>query len=94
MPVPVVQTPSGMWLVAELEPEGSGRVVVYCRVSLADQKPDLDRQVARVVRGVTKFGFAVGEVVTGVGCGSVRAAARTPPGFVGPCRYRPGRGAP
>jgi putative resolvase len=93
MPVPVVQTPSGTWLVAEPGPQVSGRVVAYCRVSSADQRPDLDRQVARVVQGATRFGFAVGEVVTGVGSGSVRAAAQTPPGSVGPCRYRPGRGA-
>ena len=69
MPVPVVQTPSGTWLVVEPEPEASGRVVAYCRVSSADQKSDLDRQVARVVQGATKLGFAVGEVVCEVGSG-------------------------
>lgn len=69
MPVPVVQTPSGTWLVAESEPEPCGRVVVYCRVSSAGQKPDLDRQVARVVQGATALGLAVGEVVTEVGSG-------------------------
>ncbi|MBA3489083.1 MAG: IS607 family transposase [Longispora sp.] len=69
MPVPVVQTPSGMWLVAEPEPESCGRVVAYCRVSSSDQKPDLDRQVARVVQGATSRGFAVAEVVTEVGSG-------------------------
>lgn len=66
MPVPVVQTPSGTWLVAEPEPV-AGRVVAYCCVSSADQKPDLDRQVARVVQGVTALGLVVAEVVTEVG---------------------------
>lgn len=69
MPVPVVQTPSGSWLVLESEPEASGRVVAYCRVSSADQKTDLDRQVARVVQGATERGLAVAEVVTEVGSG-------------------------
>jgi putative resolvase len=69
MPVPVVQTPSGTWLVTEPEPEAQGRVVAYCRVSSADQKPDLDRQVGRVVQGATALGLVVAEVVTEVGSG-------------------------
>lgn len=69
MPVPVRQTPSGTWLVDEAAAETSGRVVVYCRVSSADQEPDLDRQVARVVAGANGLGLAVAEVVTEVGSG-------------------------
>ena len=69
MPVPVVKTPSGSWLVLEPKPASNGRVVAYCRVSSADQKPDLDRQVARVVQGATAHGLAVGEVVTEIGSG-------------------------
>ncbi|MFE2738742.1 IS607 family transposase [Streptomyces sp. NPDC059349] len=69
MPVPVRQTPSGTWLVDGPSVEASGRVVAYCRVSLADQKPDLDRQVARVVQGITGLGLLVTEVVTEVGSG-------------------------
>ena len=69
MPVPVVKTPSGSWLVLEPEPEVSGRVVAYCRVSSADQKADLDRQVARVVTGATARGLAVAEIVTKIGSG-------------------------
>ncbi|MFE4771540.1 recombinase family protein [Streptomyces sp. NPDC056713] len=69
MPVPVRQTPSGTWLVDGPSVEASGRVVAYCRVSLADQKPDLDRQVARVVQGATGLGLPVTEVVTEVGSG-------------------------
>ena len=69
MPVPVVQTPSGSWLVIEPEVPSSGRTVAYCRVSSADQKTDLDRQVSRVVQGSTALGLAVGEVVTEIGSG-------------------------
>jgi predicted site-specific integrase-resolvase len=45
----------------------TGTVVVYARVSSADQKPDLDRQVARVTEWATGQKLAVGRVVTEVG---------------------------
>lgn len=69
MPVPVHQVPSGTWIVEEVRKQVSGRVVAYCRVSWADQKPDLDRQVARVVTEAGKRGLPVGEVVTEIGSG-------------------------
>ncbi|MEU9836449.1 IS607 family transposase [Streptosporangium sp. NPDC048047] len=69
MPVPVRQAPSGTWIVEEPLKHVSGHVVAYCRVSSADQKPDLDRQVARVVTEAAKRGLPVGEVVTEVGSG-------------------------
>jgi putative resolvase len=69
MPVPVRQAPSGTWLVDEVAASSSGRVVAYCRVSSADQRADLDRQVARVVSGANGLGLAVAEVVTEVGSG-------------------------
>lgn len=69
MPVPVVQTPSGMWLVEESAPKAVGRTVAYCRVSPGDQNADLDRQVSRVVRGASGLGLPVAEVVTEVGSG-------------------------
>ncbi|MFD7880555.1 IS607 family transposase [Streptomyces sp. NPDC059766] len=69
MPVPVRQAPSGTWLVDEATVESSGRVVAYCRVSSADQKPDLERQTARVVAGANGLGLAVAEVVAEVGSG-------------------------
>jgi putative resolvase len=68
MPVPVRQAPSGTWIVDD-EPEPSGRVVAYCRVSSAGQKADLERQVTRVVTEATKLGLAVGQVVTETGSG-------------------------
>ncbi|CAM5688784.1 hypothetical protein SHIRM173S_10732 [Streptomyces hirsutus] len=69
MPVPVVQTPSGTWLVTEPAPQAAGRVVAYCRVSSGDRKADLERQVARTVQGATDRGLAVADVVTEVGSG-------------------------
>ena len=68
MPVPVVQAPSGRWLVTVPEP-GEGRVVAYCRVSSADQRDDLERQAGRVAAGATGRGLAVWQVVTEVGPG-------------------------
>ncbi|NEC86432.1 IS607 family transposase [Streptomyces sp. SID12501] len=70
MPVPVVQTPSGTWLVTEPAPQAAGRVVAYCRVSSGDQKADLERQVARTVQGATAQGLAVADVVTEIGSGA------------------------
>ncbi|WP_431879853.1 IS607 family transposase [Micromonospora marina] len=69
MPVPVVRTETGRYLV--LEPTASaGRTVAYCRVSSADQKDDLERQAGRVVTAATARGLTVAEVVTEVGSGS------------------------
>ncbi len=69
MPVPVRQTPTGLWLVDEPELVPAGRVVAYCRVSSADQRDDLERQAGRVVAGATERGLAVGQVVCEVGSG-------------------------
>ncbi|MDG4767792.1 IS607 family transposase [Solwaraspora sp. WMMD406] len=45
----------------------TGQTVVYARVSSADQKPDLDRQVARVTVWATGQKLGVDRVVTEVG---------------------------
>jgi predicted site-specific integrase-resolvase len=45
----------------------TGQVVVYARVSSADQQADLDRQVARVATWATGQSLAVSRVVTEVG---------------------------
>jgi predicted site-specific integrase-resolvase len=47
--------------------QGSGVTVVYARVSSADQRPDLDRQVARVAEWATGQHLSVDRVVTEVG---------------------------
>ena len=46
---------------------GAGQVVVYARVSSADQRAGLDRQVARVTAWATGQGLAVSWVVTELG---------------------------
>lgn len=53
--------------LADRPAQHRGRTVVYARVSSADQKPDLDRQVARVISWGTEHGYEIGQVVTEVG---------------------------
>jgi putative resolvase len=66
MPVPARRLPTGT-IVVEPPAAPAGQAVVYARVSSADQKPDLDRQVARVTAWATGQGIAVDRVVTEVG---------------------------
>ncbi len=56
-------------LVGELETPNvsQGCTVIYARVSSADQKGDLDRQVARVLAWATEQRYSVDRVVTEVG---------------------------
>ncbi|EQD30099.1 resolvase, partial [mine drainage metagenome] len=44
-----------------------GCTVIYARVSSADQKGDLDRQVAQVLAWATELRYSVDRVVTEVG---------------------------
>ncbi|MBM0259550.1 IS607 family transposase [Micromonospora sp. 4G55] len=69
MPVPVAKTDTGRYLVLEPAADPAGHVVVYCRVSSADQRADLERQVGRVVTAATGRGLAVAEIVTEAGSG-------------------------
>ena len=64
----VERLPNGRYYVV-VPPESGGRCVVYARVSSADQKDDLDRQVGRVVEWVTEQGFRPDEVVKEIGSG-------------------------
>lgn len=67
MPVPARRV-GGLILVGEpAGPERAGKVAVYARVSSADQRADLDRQVSRVTAWAAGEGLAVGQVVTEVG---------------------------
>ncbi|MFC4144695.1 IS607 family transposase [Micromonospora mangrovi] len=50
-----------------VEPASEGTTVVYARVSSADQKAELDRQVARVVTWATGRSLTVSRVVIEVG---------------------------
>ena len=53
----VEQLPNGRYSVV-VPPENDGRLVVYARVSSANQKQDLERRVDRVVEWVTGQGLA------------------------------------
>jgi predicted site-specific integrase-resolvase len=68
LPVPSRKV-GGLVLIGEpVTPERStGQTVVYARVSSADQRPDLDRQVARVTEWATGQHLSVDRVVTEVG---------------------------
>lgn len=69
MPVPVVKTGTGRYLVLEPAAASAGRTVAYCRVSSSDQRDDLERQAGRVVTAATARGLTVAEVATEVGSG-------------------------
>ena len=64
----IEQLPNGRYYVI-VPPEQSGRCVLYARVSSADQKEDLDRQVGRITEWATKEGYLPSEVVKEVGSG-------------------------
>ncbi len=67
LPVPARRA-GGLILVGEpAVPAAAGITAVYARVSSADQKTDLDGQVARVTAWATGQGVTVGRVVTETG---------------------------
>lgn len=69
LPVPA-QRVGGLIMVGDLadtQPQSSAKTAIYARVSSADQKSDLDRQVARVTAWATSNGYSVDSVVTEVG---------------------------
>jgi putative resolvase len=68
LPVPAYQTPTGTILVEVPERQEAG-AVLYARVSSADQKADLDRQVARLAAFAAEQGLRVAKVVAEVGSG-------------------------
>jgi putative resolvase len=67
MPVPVVKTATGRYLVLAETPAAGAGIALYARVSSADQKPDLDRQVARLTQWATGNGLLVARAVSEVG---------------------------
>lgn len=74
MPVPVEQTPTGMWLIHDPKYEATptiaaGKTVCYARVSSNDQKADLQRQSDRLKAFAFNMGVDAPEVVTEVGSG-------------------------
>lgn len=75
MPVPVEQTPTGMWLIHDPKYEATpatpqaGRTVCYARVSSNDQKNDLQRQADRLKAFAVNLGVKDAQVVTEIGSG-------------------------
>jgi putative resolvase len=67
LPVPARRAGRLILVDPDLKPVVTGTVAAYCRVSTADQKDDLERQVGRVVAGATGLGLSVGQVVSEVG---------------------------
>jgi predicted site-specific integrase-resolvase len=68
LPVPAYQAGRLIVIGEPVQPGvATGQTVVYARVSSADQRPDLDRQVARVTEWATGQHLSVDRVVTEVG---------------------------
>lgn len=65
--MPARQLPSGTILVEEPNPEG--RTALYARVSSADQKDDLQRQVQRLEAFAREQGWVHFDVVAEIGSG-------------------------
>lgn len=66
MPVPYTITPSGSILVEEPVASG-GAAALYARVSSADQKADLDRQLARLATYANDHRLTVAQSVVEIG---------------------------
>jgi putative resolvase len=65
------QTPTGMVVVRDpqIERAGTGRIALYARVSSADQKSDLERQVQRLRDYAAARGYQVAKEVTEIASG-------------------------
>jgi putative resolvase len=65
------QTPTGMVVVRDpdLEKPETGRIALYARVSSADQKSDLERQVQRLRDYAAAHGYQVAKEVTEIASG-------------------------
>lgn len=69
LPVPAEQLPTGTILVHPQTSPAPQGVALYARVSSADQKTDLQRQMARLVEYATTHGMMVAKSVSEVGSG-------------------------
>lgn len=67
LPVPAYQAGRLIVIGSPVPAPAAGTTVVYAHVSSADQRPDLDRQVARVTAWATGQHLPVDRVVTEVG---------------------------
>ena len=69
LPVPARQLPTGTILVEVQSAQPLGGVALYARVSSAEQKEDLDRQLGRLAAYAVEQGFGVTKTVREVGSG-------------------------
>ena len=69
LPIPGEQLPTGTIIVHPLATDTEGGVALYARVSSADQKGDLDRQLARLSEFAASKHLRVIEVVREIGSG-------------------------
>lgn len=69
LPVPAEQLPTGTILVHPPVTATEGGVALYARVSSADQKADLERQMARLALYAAENSLRVTEIVKEVGSG-------------------------
>ncbi len=69
LPVSAYQTPTGTILVKAGEEKEGGKTAIYARVSSADQKNDLDQQVARLLEFANNKRLAVAKTITEIGSG-------------------------
>lgn len=69
LPIPAEQLPTGTIIVHPPVTTTKENVVLYARVSSADQKEDIDRQIARLSEFAAINGLRVVEVVKEIGSG-------------------------
>jgi len=69
LPVPAEQLLTGTVIVHPPVITTEGCIALYARVSSADQKPDLERQVARLAVYAAEKGWRVTEIVKEIGSG-------------------------
>src|ERR1700722_20197621 len=67
LPVEAIQTASGTILVVDSQQENHATAVLYARVSSADQKHDLDRQIARLIVFANAHGLIITQTITEIG---------------------------
>jgi putative resolvase len=88
LPVPAVRVNSRSVLVtpdAVTASADAGGLGLYARVSSHDQKPDLDRQVARLAAWAARSGLAVARVEAEVGSGMNGARSKVRRLLADPC---------
>ncbi len=69
LPIPAEQLPTGTVIVHPPQAPAAGAVALYARVSSADQKADLERQLGRLADYASREKLTVVRSVSEIGCG-------------------------